>query len=246
MNRRKSMVRMIGLASVLLLSIACGPGQLAATSVPPTTTPEPPTATPSPVPPTATPVPSVTGVLTPWGEGIPIAGRRVVLCRIVGDRQELPADCVVQEGAVSSGEDGSFQLDGVLPGAYYVLYDSGRGDFDDALERWGGQTFSWDESEWQVELFGVEESDEGWVLTLMPQGYQVDDDVEFLLSYFPATLLLGDSPFIMAHDIRQVVEERVLELAVVDVREGGGSSIEFPVLKFREGSFSGLEIRLFE
>ena len=239
MNRRKPLIQVIGLSLVLLTSIACGTVGLTATSVPPT-------LTPTPEQETATAVPSVSGMLSAWVEGIPIAGRHVVLCRIVGDRQELPADCVLLEAAVVSGDDGSFQFYDVPAGAYYVLYDSGRSDFDAGLERWGGETFSWDESEWQVELFGEDESDDdGWVLTMMPQGYELDDDVDFLLLYFPATLLLGDSPFIIAHDIRQAVENKVLELVVVEVTEGVAGTIEFPVVKFGEGR-SGVEIHLFD
>ncbi|MGB2896271.1 MAG: hypothetical protein WBB65_08915 [Anaerolineales bacterium] len=236
MNRRKSWMQIIGLLFVLLLASACST---------PTATQPPPTMAPSPVPPTAAPVPSVSGSLIPWGEGIPTTNRHVLLCQIVGEHQEMPADCALQESAVGSDKDGNFQLNDVPPGEYYVFYDSGRSDFDDGLERWGGQTFRWDDSEWQIELFGIEADDDGWVLTLMPPGYELNDDVDFLLSYFPATLLLGDSPFIVAHDIKQAVDDHVLELIVVEVTEGLPGTVEFPVLIFGEGR-SGVEIRLFQ
>jgi hypothetical protein len=219
MNRRKSLMQMVGLSLVLVLLNACGT--------------------------TAASVPSVSGMLTPWREDIPIEGRQVVLCQIVGERQELPADCVLLESAVVSGEDGGFEVYDVPPGAYYVLYDSGRGDFNGGLERWGGQTFSWDDSEWQKELYWVEEPDDGMAQLLIPRGYEIDDNFDFLLSYFPATLMLGDSPFIVAHDIGQAVEDYVLELVVVDVTEELPSIVEFPVLKFGDG-LSGTYMRVFE
>ena len=216
MNRRKLLMQMIGFSLVLLLSSACG-----------------------------TPGPSVSGMLTPWGEDIPIAGRQVVLCQIVGELQELPVDCVLQEAAVVSGEDGGFEFYDVPAGAYYVLYDSGRGDFDAGLERWGGQTLSWDDSEWQKELFWEEAPDDGMAQLLVPRGYELEDDFDFLLSYFPATLMLGDSPFIVAHDIEQVVEDHVLEFVVVDLAEELPIIVEFPVEKFGDGR-SGTYMRVFE
>ncbi len=219
MNRRKPLMQMIGLSLVLVLSNACGT--------------------------TAAPVPSVSGMLTPWGEDIPIAGRQVVLCQIVGEWQELPADCVLLESAVVSGEDGGFEFFDVPPGAYYVLYDSGRGDFDGGLERWGGHTFSWDDSEWQKELFWEEEPDDGMAQMLAPRGFELEYDVDFLLLYFPATLLLGDSPFIVAHNTGQAVEDHVLELVVINVTEELPSMVEFPVLKFSDGR-SGTYMRLFD
>jgi len=219
MNRRKSLMQTICLSLVLVLLNACGT--------------------------TTAPVLSVSGTLTPWGEDIPIAGRQVVLCQIVGERQELPADCVLLESAVVSGEDGGFEFYDVPPGAYYVLYDSGRGDFDAGLERWGGQTFSWDDDEWLIELIWVEAPDDGMAQLLVPLGYELKDNFDFLRSYFPATLMLADSPFIVAHDLEQVVEDHVLELVVVDVTEELSSIVEFPVLKFGDGR-SGTYMRMFE
>ncbi|MGB2895045.1 MAG: hypothetical protein WBB65_02630 [Anaerolineales bacterium] len=216
MNRRKLLMQMIGLSLVLLVLNACGNTG-----------------------------PSVSGMLTPWGEDIPIAGRQVVLCHIVGEGQELPADCVLWESAVVSGENGEFEFYDVPAGAYYVLYDSGRGDFDAGLERWGGQTFSWDDSEWQKELFWEEAPDDGMAQLLVPRGYELNDDWEFLLAYFPATLMLGDSPFIVAHDTGQAVEDHVLELVVVEVTEELPGSVEFPVLEFGDGR-SGTYMRVFE
>jgi hypothetical protein len=108
------------------------PPTLTPTPLPPTPTPVPPTATltpipptdtPTPVPPTYTPTPAphIAGSLINKDTGEPLAGARVVLC----PKGSEETACVIDAELTSvTDSDGQFNITGVRPGEYVVLYNA--------------------------------------------------------------------------------------------------------------------------
>jgi len=133
------------------------------------------------------------------------------------------------ESAVASDGQGRFHFDGILPGVYFILYDSGVTDFDAGLQRWEGQTLKLGNSEWLMDEYFVTDA-EGNVSLHIPSGTPL---LQFnVAAYALLTLLLDDSPFILAHDIEKTFSDKALELVVVDVIEGQTSQVEFQVMYF--------------
>lgn len=173
------------------------------------------------------PVPAVSGTLGPWRDSTPIAGRRIVLCQVI---EEGGGGCVLMESAVTSDDQGRFEVYDVPPGEYFILYDSGLSDFDEAMERWGGQTFRWFDDEWLDEYFGLYVEGQ-WAELHIPEGVSPGSDRIF--AYCQFALLIGDSPFVLAHVLGQAFQdERILEPVMVEVTEGQTSQVEFQVVYF--------------
>ena len=232
MNRKKPLLQTVSLTLAMLFSTACGILQAASTpSLIPsaaTATPVPLTATPTPVPPTATPAPAVSGVLVPWDDDTPISGRRIALCQIDGDPEDIPVDCVLMESATTTDEQGRFQVSEVPPGAYFVFYDSGLSDFDAGFERWGGQRIEFGNDEWWDEYLEGEE----WVDIHLPPGMSLTaKNYDWAIAYMSVTLLMGKSPFVVAHDIRKAQNYEV-DLVIVEVVDGQPIHVEVPVIYF--------------
>jgi hypothetical protein len=179
--------------------------------------------------PTPTLVPAVKGTLEPWTDDTPIAGRHIVACQIVKE-----GECALMESAVTSNDQGEFEIYGMPRGEYFFLYDSGLSDFDEAMERWGGQVFGFFDSEWLNEYFGLYAPPGEWVEFHVPEGVSITD-TERLFAYCQFSLMLGKSPFVLAHVIGQEFQDnRVLEPVTVDIAEGQTSQVEFQVVYYGE------------
>ena len=172
---------------------------------------------------------SVIGILKPWTAGTPVSGRRVTLCHSQGDPRD--GVCTLQESAVTTDRQGRFQMYGVPAGAYFVLYDSGLSDFDAALAKWGGKTLHFGDEEWLSDFLGVDLSDDGFEYRV-PDGISFSPHAGWLSAYCLLTLLVGESPFIIAHDLESASHDRELHCALIDVAPGQAAKVDVQVLYF--------------
>ncbi len=172
---------------------------------------------------------SVIGVLRPWTADTPIAGRHVLLCRSEGDPRE--GICTLMDHAVTTDHQGRFQIYDVPPGTYFVLYDSGLSNFDESLAKWGGDTLKFGDQEWMSEFLGVDLSEDGFEYRV-PENISFSPHAGWLSSYCMLTLLVGESPFIIAHDLESASHERELHCALIDVLPGQPAKVDFEVLYF--------------
>lgn len=175
------------------------------------------------------PAGSVSGKLHPWTPNIPIANRRITLCRTIGDPTD--GNCELLATAVVSDENGRFRFDNVPEGIYYVLYDSGMSDFDAALQKWGGRSLHFGNREWLIEFLGAD-PDDGWVSYRLPEGIFPTPHDGWLSHYCGLTLLIGQSPFIIAHDMDLARDQRQLHCFLVEVKSGANSQIDLSVTYF--------------
>jgi hypothetical protein len=141
--------------------------------------------------------PAILGTLKLWPDGTPVAERRVVPCK-VNDESSLP-ECELMESPVITGADGSFVIDRLEPGNYFLLYESGEGDFTSAMETWGGRKLSWLEKDWIIEWLNTIGWYGGSMDYTLPQGTTVEGD--FLPGYVAFFLLQSGSPFYVAFDV---------------------------------------------
>jgi len=178
-----------------------------------------------------TPSPSVEGQLTAWGENSPIDNRHVVLCRIV----DLPSDglCELMPSAAVTDDQGYFVVSSVPAGSYFILYDSGLTDFDQALDLWGGEVLSFGDMGWLAEFLGVDIQTEA-VEFRVPEGISHSPHQGWLTHYCTLTLSVGNSPFIIAHDMETAQENRDLRCLVVDVTPGELASIDIQAAYYGE------------
>jgi hypothetical protein len=185
--------------------------------------------------------PAIQGSVHPWANA-PIANRRVVLCRLEEHRSDplAPYICTVTQFTANTDQRGRFSIDNVPPGRYLVFYDSGFADFQTGVEKWAnhriplGPYAGW---------AGVFKSYEYRPSAYPPPGTKLND---FYYLYAEATLMLGGSPFVLAHDIRAAssytdrietwrpLPPGVFIPTVIEVRDGQTSEVEFDVLKWQE------------
>nr|MBN1228478.1 carboxypeptidase regulatory-like domain-containing protein [Anaerolineae bacterium] len=154
-----------------------------------------PDTTATPAPPTVLPTGVIQGQLTDSLSGAPISGRRVALCQVVVDNGDEAAPCALGEEAIISGEDGRFSFGELEAGDYQLVYETGAGDFDAAFTQWAGATLKPGDWAWiRDDLLGIDDP-----LTLnipLPLDSPIDR-----AAYALDTLLLGNSPFALAHTL---------------------------------------------
>jgi len=174
---------------------------------------------------------SIVGVLRPWTEGTPVAGRQVALCRSQGDpRNGL---CDLMPNTVETDHQGRFQFYGVPAGTYFLMYDSGLSDFDAAMAEWAGKTLHFGDQEWLTDFLGVDLSEDDFEYRI-PEGITFSPSVDWLSTYCLLTLSVGKSPFIIAHDLQSASHDRELHCALIDVLPGQTSRVDVQVLYFAE------------
>lgn len=171
----------------------------------------------------------VSGRLHAWTPDTPIANRNVTLCRTIGDYTE--GNCELMDTAVESDDRGRFKIENVPEGIYFVLYDSGLSDFNDALQKWGGRSLHFGDRDWLIEFLGAN-PDDGWVTYRLPEGIIPTPHEGWLSHYCGLTLLIGYSPFIIAHDMELARDQRQLNCFLVEVKPGETSQIDISVTFF--------------
>ncbi len=214
-NRFMVICLLLSLIAILACSVSSRSNPIP-TSIPATKTPDP-----TPIP------PAITGILDPWTEDTPIAGRHLTFCEFSG--AEGSCNCTLMQSSITTDDQGSFEVQDVPSGKYMVMYDSGLSDFDEAMGRWGGTKLRLCDPDWLDEYFGVYA--QGWAKIHVPKDIKLDPGTE--MAYAQFSLGLGDSPFIIAHALGGTFSG-TLELVTVDVKEGEPNEITVPVVYYGE------------
>ncbi len=150
--------------------------------------------------------PSVTGTVTQWADDTQVANRQLALCKAVSESTTPWMDCVLETSISSTDSDGHFEFYDLEPGVYYIFYESGLGDFDEAMDYWGGRTFSWLDDDWNDEYWNEFVGfSGGWVELHVPEGMpeELITNSEFRNAYLQYFLLYPPSPFFVAFDVEK-------------------------------------------
>lgn len=186
-------------------------------------------------------VPTVRGIVHAWADA-PIANRHIVLCRLEELRYDpvAPFVCTLTRLTATTDQQGQFSIDNVPAGRYLVLYDSGLADFQAGVAQWAEHQMPLEPYAGWVEVF---KSYEYRPSMYPPPGTKLND---FYYLYSEATLMLGGSPFVLAHDMRagssyvgeietwRPLPAGVFIPTVIEVQAGQTSEVEFDVLKWQE------------
>lgn len=135
--------------------------------------------------------------------------------------------------ATNTDDEGHFTISGLPTGTYFILYDSGLSEFDEAMDRWGGEVLRFGDMDWLSEFLDVDLKTEP-VEFRVPEGISRSPHEGWLTHYCTLTLSIGDSPFIVAHDIELAQTERELRCLKVDVTPGKPVFIEVQAAYFGE------------
>jgi hypothetical protein len=186
--------------------------------------------------------PAIQGTVHPWASA-PIVNRHIVLCQIEELRYD-PLDsyvCKLTPITATTDQQGQFSIEHAPSGRYFVFYDSGLADFQTGVAKWVNHKMPLGPYTGWVEAFDT--FHEQGPFMYPPPGTKMN---EFYNLYSEATLMLGGSPFVLAHDIRAAssytdqiepwkpLPPGVFVPTVIEVRDGQTSEVEFDVLKWQE------------
>jgi hypothetical protein len=132
------------------------------------------------------------------------------------------------ETVAVSDQNGVFEFSDVPPGAYIMFYDSGLSDFDAAVKKWAGQALRIGDTEWLLDSF-LEDDNPKIPLFSESANLMVMEGMERFQFYMALHFMLGDSPFILAHDVGKMMKNNEVSI-VVAVVGGKNQKVEFPAL----------------
>ena len=127
-----------------------------------------------------------------------------------------------------SDEKGRFEFRDVPAGAYILFYDSGLSDFDAAMGKWAGQTIRIGDTEWLLDSFLEDDVPTIPIFRELANllGTRGMERTQF---YMALNFMLGDSPFILAHDVDRMVRKNE-ESITVTVTGEKDQEVKFPAL----------------
>ncbi len=182
------------------------------------------------------------GVLLSPGEPGFATGRQVVLCQLVGEWRRWPTDCLLSKAASTSDPQGQFAFENIAPGTYFILYDSGLSDLDAGLQRWGGQVLRPGDWPWiRDDFLGIESG--GSVNIHAPESLSFGPSLS-RTEYGVQTLLLGNSPFILAHEQDIAADLSQVEPIVVEVKGSPRIGIKVPIARPFQPDYSTIRQRI--
>lgn len=182
---------------------------------------------------------SIVGQITAYGDH-PIADRRIALCQFSqGSEVEetpitTPMECTLLETVAVSSSEGRFAFEDVPPGLYLLLYDSGLGDFGAALQEWAGKNLRVGDTEWLLSTFlGNDQGDNQAEVHIFSElaNFMVIRGMEATGQYMALHFMLGDSPFVLAHDVEKMMTEGQMSIAVAKAQKEP-PPLSFPALYF--------------
>ncbi len=177
--------------------------------------------------------PEIAGTIEAFGEH-PVAGRKIVLCQLVEEKDAYttPLSCLLREQVAVSDEAGRFEFFGVGDGLYLFLYDSGLSDFDVGLAEWAGKELRIGDPEWfAIEFLGQESSEVNVKLFSEAANLLFTYGSEAWGEYMGLHMMVGDSPFIVAHDVQKALSENAVSMITARVGEGP-QEITFRAISF--------------
>lgn len=169
--------------------------------------------------------PTIVGEIVEYGE-YPIVGRKIALCQIP-DSEDFES-CTLLETVAVSDEKGLFEFRDLTAGAYILFYDSGLSDFDAAMEKWAGQSIRIGDTKWLLDSF-LEEDNPRLPLFSELANLLATRGMERTQFYMALNFMLGDSPFILAHDVARMMNKNE-ESIIVAVAGEKNQEVKFPAL----------------
>jgi len=175
----------------------------------------------------------IVGEIQEYGD-YPIAGRKVALCQLLGSQEfeegltRTPVECTLLETVAVSDEKGHFEFRDVSPGIYLLFYDSGLSDFDVAVEEWAGKTLRIGDTEWLLGSFLANDKPKMPLFSELAH-YMVMQGMEKTQQYMALHLMVGQSPFILAHDVDRVIKEDEISIILAIAGEEN-QVVRFPAL----------------
>lgn len=179
---------------------------------------------------------SITGEIQAYGD-YPIAGRKIALGQIsdqiLDDGQEVER-CTLLETVAVSDQNGFFEFKEIPLGNYLLFYDSGLSDFDVAVGKWAGKTLRISDRKWLLESFlETDKSEISLHLFKESANLLAMQGMERTQQYLMATFMIGNSPFILAHDVDRIV--RLNELSIIIAVVGDkNQKVQFPAVYLKQ------------
>lgn len=165
------------------------------------------------------PTRDVTGRLVPVNEMVTAAGLHVALCKSEGGVTRLGNPCTLLARSAEAGPEGYFSFEDVPVGTYYVLVEAGLGDFEAALERWGGQTLQLGDWPWLYSaLLGAPP---GTHINLLVPDPLPTTPAPDRIEYAVQTLQFEGTPFVLAHRIEVEGDQAHVEPVLARVTSEG-------------------------